>query len=1045
MKTSLIRGLAASALVLNAAQAVSDDELVVTVFKNGASASGLTIKLDGQIEKPIEKNGSTTFDLDSGTHSLQLIDGTETVHSFRFDSAQGQLTDISIAVDANKETQVAIESFFKTETAQEKLSAPSGLVKGGVFSAGTPVGNAEIIVKQTGQTFTADAEGNYEISLPRGIYNFRVTHPNYQTLNSGDIRVVSNSAKGLNLSLQERNAPITPILAAPPQIEEVLILADYNPSMFEESERFSANVVDTMGIEQLARFGDSDIAASVVRMPSVTVQDDSFVFIRGLGGRYVTTTLNGSTMPSTNPSRRSVPLDLFPSNIVSQLDVKKTFVSSMPSESTGGNLVINTRTFPEERSGKITFKMGYNAATGQSVATDPARGDYDYLGFDDGSRNEPVAVEALAYILDPALALGIDDQNNEGVSQIDQYFQLNESTEIAVREVAGEFLQDNLDLATKEATPNVTLNANFGDIYYPGEYELGYFAAINYKSGWTLRENGISRTYTPNERAEVLDNFEFEESSFNVNVSALFSLGFISGNNTYESNTIASRVTSNITRVSEGIGGDSRENEFGYTIQWEERQYLSQQFTGDHFLSEDGNFSTSWQFTASQANRYAPDRREVQFNEPTPNSGEFILETSELIRRYDELEDLNFDFSNDYSWIIPSDTAPEQTLTFGYQYIYRDRDADSVTYGFDTNIENDGLLAPNRRVSEVINDDSITGNRETGFAFQNKTLLSDSYTADLSIASVYFNYDILINSEFQFIVGARYDEFEMETNTFDLATQRATDVPALESNPILPSLTFNWLYSEDQQLRFAVSKTASRPDFKERSTAVFYDNEFNFRVRGNPNLDVSEILNADLRWEYYWSDTENLSIALFYKDFEDPIERVVQTASGTAGNSRTFQNAPEAELYGIEIDSRVDFDLNDSLTQLIFLAGNASVIESEVSLDDGSSRELQGQPEYTFNLILGWDDLDNDQELTLLFNQNGKSIVDTGLSGAPDVLQEPFADLKLNYKKSFRDGIRLTAKLSNLLDSEVEYTQGGNIFQSYKQGIEFEAGFDWQF
>ena len=174
---------------------------------------------------------------------------------------------------------------------------------------------------------------------------------------------------------------------AAPEIEEVLVLASFDPAGLEVSERDTTNVVDTIGVELLARFADSDVAASVVRVPGISVQDDKYVFIRGLGGRYVSATLNNATMPSTNPSKRTVPLDLFPSNFVSQLDIQKTFLTPMPGESTGGNLVINTKTFPDERVRGMTMQGGYTTGlTGETIFVDSLGGDFDVLGWDDGSK-----------------------------------------------------------------------------------------------------------------------------------------------------------------------------------------------------------------------------------------------------------------------------------------------------------------------------------------------------------------------------------------------------------------------------------------------------------------------------------------------------------------------------------------------------------------------------------------------------------------------------------------------------------------------------------
>ena len=166
-------------------------------------------------------------------------------------------------------------------------------------------------------------------------------------------------------------------------------MASFDPAGLEVSERGTTNIVDVIGVEQLARFADSDVAASVVRVPGISVQDNKYVFIRGLGGRYVSATLNQATMPSTNPSKRTVPLDLFPSNFVSQLDIKKTFLTSMPGESTGGNLVINTKAFPDERIREMTLQGGYTEGlTGETIFTDPMQGGLDSLGLDDGGRGE---------------------------------------------------------------------------------------------------------------------------------------------------------------------------------------------------------------------------------------------------------------------------------------------------------------------------------------------------------------------------------------------------------------------------------------------------------------------------------------------------------------------------------------------------------------------------------------------------------------------------------------------------------------------------------
>jgi TonB-dependent receptor len=339
----------------------------------------------------------------------------------------------------------------------------------------------------------------------------------------------------------------------------------------------------------------------------------------------------------------------------------------------------------------------------------------------------------------------------------------------------------------------------------------------------------------------------------------------------------------------------------------------------------------------------------------------------------------------------------------------------------------------------------ISNNPNTGLVFVDKTLASDSYDAELDYNSAYLMYDHTFDSVWQVIVGARYESYEQTTDTFSLQGEQGPVRSLIDEDSLLPSIGVNWFITDTNQLRLALSQTVARPDFKEAANATFYDNEFNFRVRGNPFLEISEIINADLRWEWYLSEMDSLSVALFYKDMDKPIERVVQAASGTAGNSRTFQNSDAAELYGIEVDGRFEFLLGDGYDQTLFLAFNAAFIESEVTAQNQPNRALQGQPEYTANLIIGYDSLSTGHQLTVLLNQNGKSIADVGVSGQPDVLLEPRLDLNIVYRFDVSDALTFKAKFENLLDAEVEYTQGGQTFQVYNRGPTIQLGLDWQF
>ncbi|WP_348671864.1 TonB-dependent receptor [uncultured Abyssibacter sp.] len=1020
MNLRSLRGILAVALAVGVSVASAADELVLYAFEDGSAATGLEVVLDGEQSKILDASGSATFDLDAGRHGVAVLLGGVEVHRFNFTSAAGQLVDITVSLQSGEEPQQFVESYFVTETARDRASAPRGTLNGRIRNDGQSLAGATVSVPKVSETVQTQDDGSFTLELPRGVYDLQISHPSLSTPKTESVRVVSG------ITLQGRYQYGS--TAASSNIEEVVVLGTFNPSAFGESERYSVNVIETLGIEQLARFGDTDVAASVVRVPSVTVQSSRFVFIRGLGGRYITTTLNGATLPSTDPTKREVPLDLFPSNIVKQLDVKKSFIASMPGESTGGNLVINTRTFPDEAAGKFSFSLGYtDGLTGDEVAFDPISGDYDAFGFDDGSRDVPGGVEAISALLNCVECEG----------------SFSDGTRQALNQVAAVQLMNDLDLGSATAAPKVSLGANYGNLFTVGGHEVGFFAAANYRNDWDQKAEGVSRSY--NTDGGVFDDFTFEEASNTIDTSGLLSLGMNVGDSSFQSTSVVSRSTEAATRVSQGRDGDSGSESYRYSIEWEERQFLSQQFSGEHVLGQNSGLVASWQITGSNARRYAPDRREVRFD-LEGGDGVYDLIVPELVRRYDDLSDDNLDASTDWEYLFDNSLGAA-SFESGIQLIHRERDSDSQAFGYIGNESQYDQNSPNLLVSDVITLDNITGDQSTGLAFADRTLPSDSYEAELDLNSVYGLFTQRFADVYQVILGVRYEAYEQTTETFSIQGDGSAVLSSIDEDILLPSLALNWEIGDSQQLRFAASRTVSRPDFKETSNATFYDNQFNFRVRGNPALKVSEVTNLDLRWELYGDEDESLSVAAFYKTIEDPIERVLLQASGTAGNSRTFQNGEEADIYGIEFDGRRDFDINEGGSRSIFVALNASLIESEIELDGGQTRKLQGQPDYTFNLAVGYDDYAGAirHELTMLINQSGETIVDVGLSDLPDVVEEPRFDLDLNYKAFITESLVFKAKAGNLLDETVEFTQGGQVFQEYKQGVTLEAGIDWNF
>ncbi|MEK9543186.1 MAG: TonB-dependent receptor plug domain-containing protein, partial [Luminiphilus sp.] len=327
------------------------DELLVYAFASGSPVAGAAVQVN-QIDLGVTgEDGSLLTDLSGdGLHTLTVsAEGMEV--TTRFSSGAGQLVDAIAQLDSN---EVFVTAYSQTESIADRKAAAQGSVVISVVQGNNPAPGQSVFIAGYSGVLETDASGSVSVSLPRGRYRARVAEQ------TGNLRVVGGLTRSVRFEIEGPDESEV-MQVGLPALEEVFVVASFDPSGLELSKRDTANIVDTIGVELLTRFSDSDVAASVVRAPGISVQDDKYVFIRGLGGRYVSATLNNATMPSTNPTKRTVPLDLFPSNFVSQLDIKKTFLPHMPGESTGGNLAINTKTFPDDRQFGLSIQGGYTS------------------------------------------------------------------------------------------------------------------------------------------------------------------------------------------------------------------------------------------------------------------------------------------------------------------------------------------------------------------------------------------------------------------------------------------------------------------------------------------------------------------------------------------------------------------------------------------------------------------------------------------------------------------------------------------------------------
>lgn len=991
-------------------------ELLINTFLDSRPFAGVEVALDGQ---PIGRTGSrgdVTADLKAGDRKLDFLKNGIPLAEYRFSVAEGESAEISVTFGGFAEEPEITLSTFDAAQARDDDGAP-GTIAGEVRDpAGQAVAGARVSVLETGTSTVADQDGLFELSLPRGTYTLVAELDGFRTVEQSDVRVVSNVGLATIIRLSPEAAADTADAARPfadDGVEEMVVVGVFRRDESVASvEKFSAAITDAISIDDLIRYGDSDVAAALRRLVGVSVTEGRYAVVRGLDGRYISATLNDSLMPGTDPFRRDVQLDLFPSDILGGLEIQKNFSAELPGDTTGGVIKMTTRGMPDEYVNKLSFSLGYtDGVTGKDMGT--YRGsDTDDLGFDDGLRELPDAINRASN--------GGQDFN---------VCQVPGQSNCVDRDVAGQLaaqLPNILNPGVESADPDFDIAYALGNRFERDIGDVGLYGSVSYERGSKARQdaviddNSVSTEYTRDQRTTTLSGY--------------FVAGLVPDDDTeYLSKTIILRNTEDTVEVESGINKDEGTGLDRALLEWEERQFISQQFEGTHDFFE-GAQTLSWRAGLSQTRRDSPDRRSYLY---INNS----LALSTFERSYSELVEDGFDLGVDYRFPVTLNDRVGSTITVGALSNIRDREVDLARIGIRRG--SGERVALNQDPETLFTADNFLNDR---FQLQQRTTSTDSYDGEQESLAFYVSTETDVGDALTVLLGVRSDDF---SQTLEFPNSPGAEA-GLDSNEVLPSLYLTYRFTEAIQVRAGYASTVSRPNLTELAPSVFYD-ERGREFRGCPTCEASNIDNFDIRAEYYFADEDSVSIALFTKEIDDPLETALEDGSGSATQALTFRNAVSATVSGVELDGTFVFLDGSDSDHLLSMGGNLSFIDSEVELDRLSQqleanpmRELQGQSPFLANLRISWDYAPWAQKVTLVANYFDDRI-DRISRGQPVIKEAGRLIVSANYEMDIFSDSKITFRLKNLLNEGVEYLQAGRVIERYDEGVEISAGYSVNF
>ena len=903
-------------------------------------------------------------------------------------------------------------------------ASPSGRVAGRIIDAATGNGIPDVIVQVPGTLASTRSGlgGRFTLSgVPAGTVTLSAHRIGFGAKTVTGIVVAGGATTEQNVSL---SAMVTRLATA-------VVTASAERGTVNEAidaQRTAIGVVSSVTAEQIARSPDGDAAQAVKRVSGVTVQDGKYVFVRGLGERYTTSSLNGARVPSPEPEKRVVPLDMFPAGLLQAITTSKTFTPDQPGDFSGATVNIKTKEFPASRSASLQLGSGYaSGATGANVFSATSAGG-ESIAMVNGQRDLPPLLRRLGSL------------QNVDLNQGDKNLLVGS-------------LRNSWTPTYRRGAPLLNGSASFGgnDPLLFG-HQLGYLFSGSLSSSTDVKTNqiralaqqgGVAGQTLPS------DSLLGQTVSQGVLWGGLTNLSTMIGAGSRLSfNGLFNRSADNDARIERGLFAAEGDQVQITRMQYTQRQVFSGQLVGEHQFGSAHHID--WAATASGVRRYEPDRSAFvqKIEQDTPNGPEVLRwiagGTGAAVRTFSDLNENNHEYSASYQ--LSAGPAESQTrVKVGGLYRTTGRDAQSFSYAIAAK-PSAVTLALRELPPEQLFDGRYT--TPTSDVFDIIPLSQGgSYAARDKLSAGFAMAEVPIGSAFRLIGGARY-----ESDQLDLDATSTLGAPVAihrKWNDVLPSLALNWTINAVQQLRLSGTRTLARPEYREIAPITTRDVVNGENMRGEESLVRTLVTNADLRWEIYPATGELVSIALFAKRFDLPIERVSSSSSGGSSNV-TFENARSADNYGVELELRKGLGALGTRFQPLTVFTNATVMKSQIHLYDSTTsasstnRRMVGQAPYVFNAGLTYASTDAGSTATILFNRVGERIFAAGVLPMPDVIELPRNVLDFSVRQAVRDGMTARLDLKNLLDGPYQVVQGTITREYYRSGRTVQVGMQWR-
>ncbi|MFM2139598.1 MAG: hypothetical protein RJA57_1905 [Bacteroidota bacterium] len=889
---------------------------------------------------------------------------------------------------------------------------------------GEPLSGAYVQVSGINRNAVTDVEGKFYINVePGSKYTVTVSIVGYTTKEVSDVEAVLNRDNYLEIVMQ---------LNGRSNLEGVTVRASSrrqeNTSALLTFQRSNTALSSGLAADFIRRTPDRNTGEVLKRVSGTSIQDNKFVVVRGLSDRYNAAVINNAQLPSTEPDKKAFSFDVIPSALVDNIIINKTATPELPGEFAGGLVQVNTKDVPTRDLLSVGFSVGFNS---QSVFQDfrsNERNSRDWLGFDDGTRSLPAGFPENAQI----------------------YRAGNLAQRLTwTRLFNGNVYQERT--ATALPTQGYTITWGKSTRFRKGGI-LGTIISVQYRNSMLLYD--VERRLHEEDGGTVVQLYD-RQNRYNVNVGGIANLTYVKGRHKISFKNLFNQLLDDNYYDRDGVNFDRIQDIRFISSFLNQRSLYSSQLEGEHQLTQKG-IRLKWNGNFAYNKKTQPDLRTVSYNRQTGTTVPFEYNDDDTRRFFSRLEDFSYGANGSIS--IPFQlNKQKQSFKAGGSTLIRIRDFRSRIFQYVP--ASPSLFNANKETLSFDQIFALENIGNDGYVLNDFTNNQDKYFGVSILNGMFAMFDNKFGEQIRLVWGLRAENFQQFLTTRDVTSKRV--VVNTEKWDFLPSFNLTIQPSIKNSIRVSGSRTVARPEFREIAPFSFYDYEANYGVNGNIDLRRSSILNGDLRYEFYPKGGEAITVGVFYKAFNDPIELRLDPSSVLDRRNYGYANADKAYTLGAEFEVRKNLDFIHSRFTNFSVFANLTYIYSQVTLQgsDPTTRPLQGQSPYLVNFGLQYNSKQGGWNGSLLYNRVGQrlSLVGIPALGFPDVYERPRDQVDLQIaKRVFKERAEFKFTWADLLnpayyfyeniDARKAFSKGSDrLFSRYTPGSTITLAFTYDF